>query len=195
MSPTDFIKSCTLARKKVYDSVMGRKHIPFAYAHSIYEIDVSFFQKLGVKFILSDLDNTLDPYIVQTPTDSAIELVKNLDAAGIKLIVVSNNSGTRVHRYAELLGVDAECFMKKPFSGPLKKMMKRRGIDPNEAIMIGDQIMTDVIASNGAGVRCILTEPLCDKEPPWTKWNRLFDKPKRKKMAKLGLLKDWRSYL
>lgn len=174
---------------------MNKKRIPFAYAKSIYEIDVSFYKKLGVKYILCDLDNTLDPYIVSEPQQEAIDLIKKLSEADITLMIVSNNSGKRVHHYASLLGVEAECFMKKPFSGPLIKMMQRRGIKPEEAIMVGDQIMTDVTASNGAGVRCVLTEPLCDKEPPWTKWNRLFDRPKRKKMADEGLLKDWRTLL
>ncbi len=188
-------KGVIRARIAYMISAMKDRRIPFAHANSIYEIDIAFFQKLGVKYILIDLDNTLDPNFVKEPEPHAYELKKKLDEAGIQLIIVSNNSGERVHRYAELLGVKAECFMNKPFSGRLKKMMEQHGINPDEAIMVGDQIQTDVIAANGAGVRCVLTERLSKKEPPWTLFNRIFDWPKRKRMAKKGQLKDWREFL
>lgn len=189
------INSVPRARNAFIIIPMRNRNVPFAHAASLYEIDIAFFKKLGIKYILTDLDNTLDPNFIKEPEPHAFELKKKLDEAGIQLIIVSNNSGERVHRYARLLGVTAECFMNKPFSGRLKKMMAAHGIAKEEAIMVGDQIQTDVIAANGAGVRAILTEPLSKKEPPWTLFNRLFDRPKRKSMAKKGLLKDWREFL
>ena len=35
---------------------------------------------------------------------------------------------------------------------------------PGEALMVGDQIFTDVIAGNLAGVRTFMVEKLCRKE-------------------------------
>ena len=56
--------------------------------------------------------------------------------------------------------------------------------------MVGDQITTDVIAANGAGIRAVLTDPLDpDNEPFTTRFNRLFDRRWRKKLSKKGLLK------
>ncbi|MCR5349193.1 MAG: HAD-IIIA family hydrolase [Bacilli bacterium] len=171
---------------------MRRRCIPFALAETIFEIPASFYQSLGVKAVLVDLDNTLDPYVVSDPTESPKKWKEALLGAGLRIVILSNNSGKRVSRYATELGVEHRCFMKKPFSGPLKRFLAQENLKPGEAILVGDQIMTDVQAANGAGVRCVLTEPLDPREPPWTKFNRLFDRPKRKKIKAKGLAPDWK---
>ena len=172
---------------------MRKRVIPFAYAESIYDILPSFYEAHGVKVILCDLDNTLDPYWVKEPTPRALEWAEKIKARGLGIVILSNNTGKRVERYAKLLGVEFQGMMKKPFSGPLKRYLRNKGLKPEEVMLVGDQIQTDVKAGNGAGVRTVLLEPLDPKEPPWTKFNRLFDRPKRRRLKKLGLLKDWRT--
>ncbi len=174
---------------------MIKRFIPFARAKSFYEIDVSFFKSLGITTILTDLDNTLAPYDVALPEERAFELKKRLDEAGIRLLIASNNTGTRVHRFAEALGVEAACMLRKPFSGPLKKFLKNNNLKPVEVLLIGDQIVTDVTAGNGAGIRTVLTDPLRKKEPIWTTFNRMFDTPLRKKVDKKGYSKSWKEIL
>lgn len=169
---------------------MLKRFIPFAYEKAIFDIDIMDLSSLGIKTILTDLDNTLITYDDSTPTPKVKELKRKLDEAGIKIIICSNNKGKRVSRFSNLLGVEYESFLRKPFSGPLKKMIKRKGLNKKETIIIGDQIMTDVLCGNASKIRVILTEPLGKKEPPWTKVNRLFDKPIRKRMLKKGLLKS-----
>jgi len=170
---------------------MNRRNIPFALGNSIFEIPPEFYLRLGVKAVLVDLDNTLDPYTVSDPTDKPIEWKKRLMEKGLRIVILSNNSGKRVKRYAGELGVECRCFMRKPFAGPLKRFLKEEGLQPEEVILVGDQIQTDVRAANGAGVRCILTSPLNPTEPPWTKFNRLFDRLKRKKIIEGRLAPKW----
>ena len=175
---------------------MWKRNIPFALADSIYDIDPSFFVKAGVKVLLLDLDNTLDHNHVSVPGPRTIEWLKGIRDHGLKVFILSNNSGKRVGTYANALGVEYRCFMRKPFAGPLKRFLAKEGYSKDEVMLIGDQIQTDILAGNGAGVRCILTEPLQpDHEPPWTWFNRLFDKPKRKKIKRLGLAPDWKEVL
>ena len=171
---------------------MRRRNIPFALANDIFEIAPEFYASLGVKVLFVDLDNTLDPYTVSEPTERTLAWKKSMDEAGIRVVILSNNSGKRVHHYASLLGVDCRCFMKKPFSGPLKKVMAEEHLSKDEVLLVGDQIQTDVLAGNGAGIRVILTEPLDLTEPPWTKFNRIFDRPKRKKIKARHLAPSWK---
>ena len=161
-------------------------------AQSIFDIDFQILKKNGINFLLSDLDNTLDPIKTKDPSDRAMELISRINEAGITLIIVSNNTGKRVKRYAKELGVRCASGMAKPFSGKMKRFLQENGISKDEAILIGDQIMTDVVCGNGSGLRTILTKPLVKQEPPWTKFNRLFERPKRKKVEQLELAKDWR---
>lgn len=172
-----------------YDKRMWKRVVPFAYSPDIFSIPDSFWANSGAKVVLSDLDNTLDPYSVKLPSARVKELKNRLEALGIKLRIASNNHSKRVQDYASALGVEADCFLLKPFSRKLKKALRELGVEKSEAILVGDQISTDVIAGNGAGIRTILTEPLSTEEPTCTKINRLFDRPIRKKLRKKGLLK------
>ena len=73
------------------------------------------------------------------------------------------------------------------------KDLKNLNID--ETILVGDQLLTDVLMANKIGLKVILTEKIV-KEDQWTtRFNRIREKGKRKKLCKLKLLKDWSEYL
>ena len=44
---------------------MNARNIPFALCPNIYALDLQKLQKAGIRFLLSDLDNTLLPYGIQ----------------------------------------------------------------------------------------------------------------------------------
>ena len=171
---------------------MLKRFIPFAHAESIFEIDLSFYEKLGIKYVFADLDNTLDSYKQATPLERAKNLKRELEKNGIELIIVSNNTGSRVQKYSKELGVRHFSSLAKPFSFKIKKIMKRANIKPESVVMIGDQIVTDISCANGAKIKSVLTEKLVPEDQPTTRFNRLFDNPLRKKLRKKNLLRDWR---
>ena len=171
---------------------MLKRFIPYAHAKSIYEIDLKFYEKLGIKYVFCDLDNTLDSYKQKTPLAKAKELVEGLKNIGIELIILSNNTGERVKKYSSELGVKYWSSLGKPFAIRLKRIMKNLGISKDEVIMIGDQIVTDISCANGAKIKSILTEKLVEEDQPTTRFNRLLDNPLRKKLRKKNLLRDWR---
>lgn len=172
---------------------MNKKFIPYAYANNIFDVDVNFFKNNGFKVLLFDLDNTLLPYSKKVIEGRTVELINILKKEGLTIYICSNNKGKRVKKIAEVLGVNCSCLMRKPFSGPLKRLIKRENWSKDEVILIGDQIQTDIIAGNKAGIRTLLLEPLDPSiEPPWTRFNRHFDRPKREKMRKENLLIDYK---
>ncbi len=174
---------------------MNKKAIPFAIAKSVYKIPLSFYAENGIKHILLDLDNTLASYKEKTPSKETKELIKTLKDAGLSVAIASNNTNERVHNFAKELGIPAYCAMKKPFSGPLKKVIEKESFNPNETILIGDQILTDVYAANGAGIRAILCKPLTPLDPPWTKINRFLAKGKMRKLYKKPYINMWKEIL
>ena len=143
---------------------MLKRFVPFAHAKSIYDIDVSFYKRMHVKYVLSDLDNTLDSYRQKEPLTKAKELKKVLNNEGIELIVISNNRGKRVHHYCEQLGVNCFSSLRKPFAHRLCEALKKLSINKDETIMIGDQIVTDISCGNKAKIRTILTEKLVKED-------------------------------
>lgn len=173
-------------------NVFMKKSLPFAHAKSLFEVPPSFFERIGVKVLLCDLDNTLIPYGSKEPTPELIAYRDVLAEKGIQMVVCSNGRGGRVLEVSQKAGLEARGWMKKPFKGPLVRLMKEKGWKPSEVLLAGDQIQTDVLCGNRAGIRVLLTEPLGAYEPLWTKFNRLFDKPKRKKMFARHWIKEWK---
>ena len=172
---------------------MFARFIPFAHAQSIYEIPVDFFIKNNVSFLLIDLDNTLDSYRLYEPTERAVKLIDELRKAGITPIVVSNNTGKRVSSYANALGLEYISSARKPFSGRLKKFLKEKNISTEQAMFVGDQLITDVLAAKGAHLRVVLTEKIVKEDQFTTHFNRLLDRPIRRHLRKKGKLPDWRT--
>lgn len=172
---------------------MNKNYIPFACATSIYDIEISFYKKLGVKTILIDLDNTLDSHKVELPSERAKEFVKTLKENKIDLIIVSNNFNRRVKAYADALGIHMTSMNLKPFPFKINRLLKEKGLKKEETILIGDQLLTDILAGNRAGLKTILVDPLTTDEQNFTRIRRIFERPKLKKLRDKKLLRDWRT--
>ena len=171
---------------------MFKIFVPFAVAKSIYEIPMEFYKKLGIKYLMIDLDNTLDSYKLFKPTERSINYIKELQDSGIIPIVVSNNRGKRVSSYANELNIEYVNSAAKPFPCKLNKIINVRNIKREELLFVGDQMMTDVLATHFAHVRIILTEKLVNEDQWTTHINRIFGRRIRKYLAKHNLLRDWR---
>lgn len=173
---------------------MNKLFIPTFHAKSVYDIDLDKFILLGVKVVFLDLDNTLDSYKAKEPSPRAVELKNKFESKGLKIIIVSNNTGKRVSAYASSLGVDYIPSIGKPFKKKILMNIKSRGLIKDEIIMIGDQTVTDIQAANRSKLKSILTDKIVKEDQPTTHFNRLFDRPLRRKLIKKNLLKEINSY-
>lgn len=172
---------------------MLKIHIPYAHATSVFDIDVSFFVKENVKTLLVDLDNTLDSYRTSTPSKRVFELKQRLEENNIKMMIVSNNTGKRVTKYANELGVPFISSIRKPFASKLLAKLKELNIDLATTMMVGDQTVTDIACGNRAKIRTVLTDKIVKEDQPTTHFNRLFDCPIRKALKRKKLLREWRN--
>ena len=173
--------------------MLFKSFIPFAHAQSVYEIEPEFFVKNGVKTLFIDLDNTLDSYRAEIPKQETIDMINKIKAAGVNPVVISNNKGHRVGGYVEKLGIDYVFSAKKPFAKKINKYIEEHNLAKEDVMLVGDQMMTDVLAAHNAHIRVVLTEKLV-KEDQWTTHiNRVMDRPIRRYHRKRGNLKDWRS--
>lgn len=162
-------------------------------AKSIYEIDLDFYKKEGIKIILIDLDNTLDSYKTLTPNEKAIDLIERFKRNDLLPIIVSNNRSKRVKQYCKALNVTSLNGCYKPLPFKINKFIKINHYNKKEIILIGDQIMTDAYCAQNLKIKMILTEPLY-KEDQWTtRINRQFEKNVKKKLIKRNKLINWRT--
>lgn len=135
--------------------------IPDFLFESIYDIDPARLRARGVALLLADLDNTLAPYGVQTPSEEVRAWKARLEGAGIRLFILSNSRRPgRAARFAEALGVPYEGHAGKPKGGGFRRAMARCGVEPAQTAIVGDQIFTDIWGGNRAGVLTLMVKPI-----------------------------------
>ena len=156
---------------------MSLKFVPDFYFQTFDQADAEFLTSHGVKGIILDVDNTLEPYENPTPGDHVVAWMDSLRACGISLAIVSNNNAERIDLFNSSLGLFAISKGAKPFRKNLLRAMAEMGTDRSNTILMGDQIFTDVWAARNAGIRAILVPPIKDKTDIFTRFKRLLEKP------------------
>ncbi len=136
---------------------------PNLYLKSISDINIYALKRSGIKYVFCDLDNTLVPHFTRLPNSTSIKFINELKSNGMKVIICSNNSKKRVEQFCNLTEVDDFIYnCQKPLTYKIKKMMRKYQIHPEDALVIGDQFITDVWVANRLGFKSILVLPIID---------------------------------
>lgn len=162
---------------------MFSKFKPTWMVDAIYKITPNQLKKLGIKAVLTDLDNTLIAWDNPDGTEELLNWILEMKNAGIPVIVVSNNKSSRIKRVVEKFDLEYVSRALKPSTRGFREAERKLNLKPEELVMVGDQIMTDIRGANGAGIRNILVRPIVDTDGWNTKINRFFE---RKIMKHLG---------
>ena len=149
---------------------------PDIYVKSIYELPLEYLEGKGIKVLAFDIDNTIAPYDVAEPDDSAVELFEYLKKRGFRLILLSNNHKERITIFNRKLGVTAVYKAGKPSGKILKKVVEKMGFKGSETAVIGDQVFTDVWCAHNVGGIGIYSHPMCNRDQLITKVKRPADK-------------------
>ncbi len=129
--------------------------------HDIYQITGEALARRGFKLLLADLDNTLAPYGVPLPDERLKGWRDDLAAHGVTLFILSNNRHeSRPRLFAEGLDAPYIGHAGKPKTPAFFKAMERVGATREQTAIVGDQIFTDILGGNRAGVSAILVEPI-----------------------------------
>ena len=163
---------------------MSLNFVPDYYFEKFNDVSADFLKSIGVKGILLDIDNTLEPYEHDEPGEHVITWLKSLEEAGIKAAIVSNNNLERVEKFNKDINLVAFHKSKKPFKKRLLAAMELIKSEKETTVFMGDQIFTDVWAAHNAGIKSILVPPINDKRDLFTKFKRLLEKPFLRKFRK-----------
>jgi len=132
---------------------------PDVYLSSVTRIDEELLQKLGVSALLMDINNTIVPRDLSVVPDEVRAWIERLKASGFKFCLVTNNWHQVVFTYGEELSVPVLHKSMKPLPFALRSACRRLGVKVREAVMIGDQLFTDILGARLTGMPCILVEP------------------------------------
>lgn len=136
-----------------------------------------FLKSIGKTCVLCDIDNTLVPYDVPLPTEEVVLWAKSLTDNGIKLILVSNNEKERVEIFNESLSLPYLYKSGKPSRKTVKNAMKKLDDDKKNAIMLGDQLLTDVITARVSGITAVWVPTIKKVETPFFRFKSAIEKP------------------
>ena len=135
--------------------------IPRGVYSSVTSLDPKKLKKKGITLVLADLDNTLVPYRVTEPSRAVRQWRDALAAEGIALFLLSNSRKPgRPHSFAQKLDIPCIGHAGKPKREGFFRAMERMGVTPDQTVMVGDQIFTDVLGANRSGVTPLLVKPI-----------------------------------
>ena len=133
---------------------------PTYYVHSLPQVDLEQLAREGVRCILLDRDNTCVPRDTKMAPTEVMVWLKQAREQGMHLCMVSNNiHSDQVRTSAEALGIDCVGWAMKPTPFAVRRALVLEGVPAEQAVMIGDQMLTDVTAGNLAGLKTILVRP------------------------------------
>lgn len=167
---------------------MLTKLTPNEYYDSIFDIKPTYLKQLGFSGVIIDLDNTLIPRNQLITTDELMNWLENMRNIGLRLVIVSNNTKTRVGMAAKKLNLPLVAMAKKPWRVAFEKGMKTIQCKKEETAVIGDQIFTDVFGGNRMGLYSILVVPLNGKEHFITSIVRHLEKLVLKRLERRKLI-------
>lgn len=167
--------------------------LPTIYVPNIYQISYQKLKKQGIKYLIFDLDNTIGKISEETPSQKTRNLFNQLKK-DFTIIIVSNNVKKRVASYVDSLDVCFFSFAMKPSCRALRAIRKKFSCNKNEMIVIGDQLVTDILYGNRFHIKTILVDPLGTKDLKITGINRKIETKILKKYQKLGILERGKYY-
>lgn len=163
--------------------------------HSIYSITPEQLHKHNIKAVLADLDNTLIAWNHPEATEESVRWIERMKEAGIPVVILSNNSDRRIKEVAEFLGLDYIPRSMKPSRRAFHLAEEKLQMSAAELLMVGDQVITDILGANRHGVRSVLVKPLLDSDAWNTKINRFIELKIMNALLKNDSKMKWRDSL
>ena len=131
---------------------------------------------LGYRNVFLDVDNTIltrDTH--EVPRDVGLWLGQARDA-GISFCLVSNNWHEGVYHLAQRLSLPIVAKAVKPLPPAFLMALRKVGAKRSETVVIGDQLVTDVMGAHFLGMKAYLLAPLVEQDLPHTLLLRNFER-------------------
>lgn len=140
------------------------------------QITVDFLKENDITTIFTDIDNTVVEWDEPNASDALKQWVTQLTQANIAVVLVSNNNERRIQMVANDLQVPYVYPALKPLHKGLQQAQQLTQAQKANIVMIGDQLLTDVLGAGTFGIRTILVQPLKQSDAFKTRINRFFER-------------------
>jgi HAD superfamily phosphatase (TIGR01668 family) len=166
-----------------------RFFLPTQQVNSIFDIQASQLLEKGIKGIITDLDNTLVEWDRALATPEIVSWFKEMMENGITVTIISNNNEKRVRSFSDPIGIPFVHSARKPMGKAFEKALRDMGLKKSEIVVIGDQLLTDILGGNLLGLHTILVIPVSQSDGLLTRFNRKVERSILRKLKRKGLIK------
>lgn len=139
------------------------------------DIDLPLFWAQGKRGIILDVDNTVAPWDQDILTTDGIAFIESALHLQYRICLISNASRERTEKIARRYNFPFIAPALKPFKKPFLTAISRLELTPDQVLVIGDQIFTDIVGGNRTGCFTILVSPVGSREFIGTKFMRLLE--------------------
>lgn len=152
--------------------------VAWRYVTHVEALTPQFLRAQGVRALLLDRDNTLVSKEAPRVSSSVARWMQEVKDAGITCVIISNNYHVKdLDGTAAALDLPLVAFACKPLPFALTRTMRELGVSPQETLMVGDHLFTDIAAGNLANVRTVLVQPLSARDLWYAQIFRVFEAP------------------
>lgn len=138
---------------------------PDRYFSSAAQIDVQrdLIQR-GLTSVLLDIDNTVVSRATHdVPHEVAAWIARGRDA-GVKFCFLSNNWHDHVYDFARSIDLPIVAKACKPLPHGYIRAMRKLGAKRGQTVVVGDQLLTDVVGAHAVGCTAYLVIPLVPQD-------------------------------
>ncbi len=162
--------------------------LPNEHVKSIFEITPKSLVDRGIKGVITDLDNTLVEWDRPNATPKLIQWFKEMKEHGIEITIVSNNMEQRVKEFSDPLQIPFIFEARKPLGRAFRRAIKDMNLRKEDVVVIGDQLLTDVLGGNRIGLHTILVVPVAQTDGFFTRINRRIERQLLTWMKRKGMI-------
>lgn len=168
-----------------------RQLCPTEAYHTLWEIELDKLVAAGKRLVLIDIDNTLLPWRSEDFPPESLDWLERGRELGLNFCILSNTRNVeRLQRLSERMGVPYMQGKFKPSRMMYRAALERFGVRPEEAVMVGDQLFTDVLGANRAGIEAIWVKPMTSREFVGTRVNRIAERLVASRLYRTLLAED-----
>lgn len=138
---------------------------PHRLVETVWQITPEELRQEGIAGVILDLDNTLVEWNREEMTAEVEGWLSALKAADIRLCILSNSPlGHRSERIAARLNCFYVRNARKPSRRGFHRAMAVMNTTPATTAIVGDQMFTDILGGNRAGIYTVMVKPIHKRE-------------------------------
>jgi HAD superfamily phosphatase (TIGR01668 family) len=117
-------------------------------AYTLADVEIDWLKSCGIKGVILDLDNTIVSEDDRYLSPGAEDWIQKAKLAGLKFFILSNGKRRyRVQYWCDRLDIPAINPAKKPFPAAFRKAIAHMQLQPQQVVVIGDGLHTDILGA------------------------------------------------